>query len=366
MNATGRIPVPVSILPREIQKLADAIGAMEFVILERVFGGGYRLLSEPRDYLSALSRNASTIGAEFHLLGQSQFLDNFIIDAEEFWARGRDGRLHSGTWEEVDDTGNAWPLEAQALLRLGHSYLVIEHLAEKHEERSVLLQAAREHLLSEEVLEREVMRRTQALRQREEEIAMRLLAAAGTRDGETGGHVRRIGLYASAIGEALGWSAARAADIRVAAPMHDIGKIGIPDAILLKPGHLTRDEYEIMKQHTVIGANMLAGSAIELVEMGREIALCHHEKWDGGGYPNGLSGEDIPITARIVSIVDVYDAMVNRRVYKEPIPEIDVLKSMALAAGHDFDPKLFEVFVSILPTIRAIRDSMRDEPQPEV
>jgi response regulator RpfG family c-di-GMP phosphodiesterase len=340
--------------------LADAIGAMEFVILERVFGGGYRLLSEPRDYLLALSRSATATGAELHLLGQSPFLDNFIVDAEEFWAQGRDGRLHSGTWEEVDEAGAFWPLEAQALLRVGHSYLVIEHLAEKHQENSVLLQSAREHLLSEEALEREVLRRTQTLRRREEEIAMRLLAAAGTRDGETGGHVRRIGLYAAAVGEALGWSAARTADIRVAAPMHDIGKIGIPDAILLKPGHLTHDEYQIMKQHTLIGAKMLAGSDIELVEMGREIALCHHEKWDGGGYPNGLSGEGIPITARIVSIVDVYDAMVNRRVYKEPIPEKEVLNSMTLAAGYDFDPKLLEVFLEILPTIRSIRDSMQD------
>jgi putative two-component system response regulator len=337
-----------------------AIGAMEFVVLERVFGGGYRLLSDPTDSLLMLSKNACILGAEFQLIGRSPVLDNFIVDAEAFWARGRDGRLHSGAWEEMDEAGTAWPLEAQALLRDGHSYLVIEHVAKEYQERSGLLQAAREHLLAEEVLEREVLRRTKELRQREEELAMRLLAAAGTRDGETGGHVRRIGLYASAIGEALGWNAARTADIRVAAPMHDIGKIGIPDAILLKPGQLTPDEYQIMKQHTVIGAKMLAGSEIELIKMGREIALCHHEKWDGGGYPNGLSGDEIPMPARIVSIVDVYDAMVNRRVYKAPIPEDDVLKSMTLAAGHDFDPKLFEVFLRILPTIRQIRRSTQD------
>jgi len=345
---------------REAEKLASALSAMEFVMLQRIFGGGYRLISHPRDWFSLLVQRAVAVGAEFHLMGKSQFLDNFIIDADDFWARGRDGRLNSGPWDEVDDAGRAWPLEAQALLQDGQAYLVVEQLSDGHQERASLLQVAREHLLTEEALEREILRRTKALRQREEEIAIRLLTAAGTRDGETGSHVRRIGHYAAAIGEALGWSAARTANIKIAAPMHDIGKIGIPDAILLKPGHLTHDEYQIMKQHTVIGAKMLGGSDIELIEMARQIALCHHEKWDGGGYPNGFSGENIPMPARIVSIVDVYDAMVHRRVYKAPIPEEEVLKSMALARGHDFDPKLFEVFLGILPTIREIRDSMQD------
>ena len=183
---------------------------------------------------------------------------------------------------------------------------------------------------------------------------MRLLAAAGKRDEETGSHVRRIGLFAAAIGQALGWTAGRIADIRVAAPMHDIGKIGIPDAILLKPGRLTADEYRIMQQHTVIGAKMLGGSDIPLLVMSSEIALCHHEKWDGSGYPHGTRGEAIPIAARIVAVVDVYDAMLHRRVYKAPIAESEVLQSMAEAAGKHFDPALLEVFRSILPTIRDI------------
>jgi response regulator RpfG family c-di-GMP phosphodiesterase len=142
--------------------------------------------------------------------------------------------------------------------------------------------------------------------------------------------------------------------------MHDIGKIGIPDSILLKPGRLDPAELSVMQQHTVIGSGMLSGSEIPLLKMGSEIALCHHEKWDGSGYPQGLAGEAIPVAARIVAIVDVYDAMIHRRVYKDPIPEQSVLETMKNAAGRHFDPALFDVFMSILPTIRQIREQEGD------
>lgn len=143
--------------------------------------------------------------------------------------------------------------------------------------------------------------------------------------------------------------------------MHDVGKIGIPDAILRKPGALSEEEFRIMQDHTVIGARMLGNCDIPLLCMAREIALGHHEKWDGRGYPQRLVAEEIPIAARIVAIVDVYDAMVHRRVYKPPIPEPEVLAAMTHGAGRDFDPVLFEVFLGILPAIRAIRDSHLDE-----
>jgi response regulator RpfG family c-di-GMP phosphodiesterase len=273
---------------------------------------------------------------------------------------GRSGRIFSGSWVEVDAAEREWPLEAQALVEDGDAFLVLEYLADKYRQQVALLQTAREHLLNEDVLEREVRQRTAMIRQREEEIALRLLSVAGVRDGETGSHVRRIGLYAAAVGEALGWDISRSEDMKIAAPMHDIGKIGIPDAILRKPGRLTQAEYAIMQRHTVIGADMLSGSDIPLLNMGREIALCHHEKWNGGGYPNGLKGDDIPIAARIVAIVDVYDAMLSRRVYKEPIPETEALSIMAQAAGQDFDPALFDLFTQILPKIRQIRDAVRD------
>lgn len=334
---------------------------LDMVVFKREHGDNFLLLTEPTASFGELLSTHHAAGARLSLRGASDYLDHFLFDATEFWLGGAPGRVRSGPWLEANSGGEPRALEAQALWQKDQAFLIIEHLGEAYDAQVRMLQNARDHLLKEEALEREVLRRTQSIRLREEEIAMRLLAAAATRDGETGSHVRRIGLYAAAIAEALGWETGRAADLRVAAPMHDVGKIGIPDAILRKPGALSEEEFRIMQDHTIIGARMLGNSDIPLLCMAREIALAHHEKWDGRGYPQGLVGERIPIAARIVTIVDVYDAMVHRRVYKPPIPEPEVLAIMGQGAGRDFDPALFKVFVEILPVIRAIRDGNLDE-----
>ena len=341
--------------------LGLVLGGLDMVVLKRELDDTFLLLTEPTAWFGEMLGTVRAAGARVSLRGASDYLDYFLFDAAEFWLRGAPGRVRSGPWLEAESGGERHALEAQALLSKNESFLILEHLGEAYDAQVRVLQSARDHLLKEEALEQEVLRRTQSIRLREEEIAMRLLAAAAARDGETGSHVRRIGLYAAAIGEALGWKTSRIADLRVAAPMHDVGKIGIPDAILRKPGALTEAEFRIMQDHTVIGARMLGNSDIPLLCMAREIALSHHEKWDGRGYPQHLVGEQIPIAARIVAIVDVYDAMVHRRVYKPPIPEPEVLASMERGAGRDFDPALFDVFLGILPTIRAIRDSYLDE-----
>ena len=155
-----------------------------------------------------------------------------------------------------------------------------------------------------------------AIRIAHEETIHRLVTASLCRDEETGMHIKRTGLLSELLARAAGWSEADAEIIRLAAPMHDVGKIGIPDAILQKPGKLTPAEFETMKTHTLIGAGMLDGSQSAILAMAREIALCHHEHWDGTGYPRGLAGMAIPEPARILSIVDVYDAMTHSRVYR--------------------------------------------------
>jgi response regulator RpfG family c-di-GMP phosphodiesterase len=341
--------------------LGLVLNGLDMVVLKREREDTFQLLTEPTAWFSGLLGTVPDTGAHLSLRGASDYLDHFLFEAAGFWLGGTQGRFRSGPWLEAQSGGERPALEAQALLHDSESFLILEHLGEAYEAQLRVLQSARNHLLNEEALEREVRRRTQSIRLREEEIAMRLLAAAATRDGETGSHVRRIGLYAATIGEALGWETSRIADLRVAAPMHDIGKIGIPDAILRKPGALSAEEFSIMQGHTTIGARMLGDSDIPLLCMAREIALGHHEKWDGRGYPGRLAGEQIPIAARIVAIVDVYDAMVHRRVYKPAIPELEVLASMEQGAGRDFDPALFEVFLGVLPAIRAIRDTHVDE-----
>jgi putative two-component system response regulator len=210
-------------------------------------------------------------------------------------------------------------------------------------------------------LENDVSSRTAEIHHREEEICLRLTAACEYRDEETGSHIRRIGLYASVMAEELGWKKTTVDEIRVAAPMHDIGKIGVPDNILLKQGKLTDAEFEIIKKHTTIGAELLSGSDISLLSMAKDIALSHQEKWDGSGYPHGLKGEAIPESARIVAIIDVYDALVHKRIYRPPLPEEEAMRIITNDKGIHFDPRIFDAFIRVLPKLRQVRMEVQDE-----
>lgn len=207
----------------------------------------------------------------------------------------------------------------------------------------------------ERSLEAKLEEMTRQVKQRGEEIVLRMMSAVGHCHDETGSHIRRIGLYSAAMAKSLGWTPESVHDIRMAASMHDLGKIGIPDAILLKPGKLTQEEFEVIKTHTTIGAEILDGSDAPLLQMAREIALSHHEKWDGSGYPQGLVEDAIPESARIVSVVDMYDAMVTDRVYRPAVPEAEALSLMKIGKGEYFEPRILDCFMDLLTEIRVIR-----------
>jgi len=209
-----------------------------------------------------------------------------------------------------------------------------------------------QHLTFEQQLASEVIART-------EEITLRLVTASEYRDEETGTHIRRIAQYAAFLAQTIGWSADQVELLRLAAPMHDIGKIGIPDRILLKPGKLEPDEFTQMKQHTVIGASILADSAVPLIQMANVVALSHHERWDGSGYPQGLAGDAIPESARIVALTDVYDALRTDRVYRPAFPEVETLAIMA-ASKAQFDPRLYASLIENIEEFRRIRRSLTD------
>ena len=211
-------------------------------------------------------------------------------------------------------------------------------------------------------LEEKVREQTAAIRRAHEETIHRLVTASMYRDEETGAHIRRTGLFSEVLAKAAGWSASEAEQIRLAAPMHDVGKIGIPDAILQKPGKLTPEEFAIMKTHTVIGADMLTGSDVPMLQMAREIALAHHERWDGSGYPNRLAGPDIPESARIVAIVDVYDALTHDRVYRPAMAEEEALEIMRQSVGTHFDPGLSALFFSRLEDVLQLAEENKDDP----
>ncbi len=188
----------------------------------------------------------------------------------------------------------------------------------------------------------------------------RLGAASEYRDNETGMHVMRMTHYASAIAKALGLPEDVREILTICAPMHDVGKIGISDAILLKPGRLTVDEYEVMKTHTDIGKKILVGDDV-LISAARDIAACHHERWDGQGYPAGLKGADIPILARICAIADVFDALTSVRPYKRPWSFDEAIDYVHKESGSYFDPDVVRAFDQALPEISRIRELYRDD-----
>jgi CHASE2 domain-containing sensor protein len=204
-----------------------------------------------------------------------------------------------------------------------------------------------------EVLERRVRERTQELWETQIEVLQRLGVAVEWRDAETGMHIERIGRFCERLALQAGMTQADAELLRHASALHDVGKVGIPDEILSKPGPLDDDEWETMKTHTTIGASILSGSVSPLVQLSETIALTHHERWDGSGYPRGLSGEQIPLAGRICAICDVFDALLSARPYKHPWPYEQAIGEIASQAGAHFDPQLVEAFLVIAPELHA-------------
>jgi len=199
-----------------------------------------------------------------------------------------------------------------------------------------------------EALEEAVHVRTSELRETQLEIIQRLAAATESRDEETGLHLERIGLLCERVGLVLGLSAAEAETLRHASLLHDVGKIAVPDAILTKPGKLTEEEWVVMRRHAEAGAHILSGSSAPVMRMAEEIALTHHERWDGGGYPAGLAGEQIPLVGRICAVCDVFDALLSPRPYKEPWPLHEALDELRRERGKHFDPAVVDAFMTLV------------------
>jgi response regulator RpfG family c-di-GMP phosphodiesterase len=211
-----------------------------------------------------------------------------------------------------------------------------------------------------ELLRREVARATSSLAARETETILRLTRAAEFRDDITGKHVLRVGHMCAILARTIGLPDDECKTLLLAAPMHDIGKVATPDAILLKPGPLTSDEFEIMKQHTTAGFDILKDSDSAMLQCAAEIALTHHERFDGKGYPRGLSGNEIPLSGRLCSIVDVFDALTSRRPYKRAWSIEEAIAAIDEGNGTQFDPDVGGVFHDALDEIVAIRETYSD------
>ncbi len=239
----------------------------------------------------------------------------------------------------------------------------VDHVEFKARLRNLLALRYQQQVIKDRArwLENEVKKTIQKVRTREYETLLRLVKAGEYRDEETGNHVLRMAKYSRLIAEQLGLPDDECEVIELAAPMHDIGKIGITDNILLKPGKLTPDEFEIIKTHTAIGHEILKGSPSRYLQRGAEIALGHHERFDGSGYPSGRRGEEIPQAARIVAVADVFDALTSERPYKPAWPIKDAVDYFNEQKGSHFDPKCIEAFLTQFNKVIEIQRNLSDD-----
>jgi putative two-component system response regulator len=233
----------------------------------------------------------------------------------------------------------------------------------------VKVKAYHDHMRDyQRALEAEVAKRTKQLQNAFEKIKVvsldtiyRLARAAEYKDEDTGAHLQRMSHYAAAIARRMDLNEKTVDAVLYASPMHDVGKIGIPDRILLKPGRLDHEEWDIMKQHTTIGSRILEGSTGGFIKLAEVIALTHHEKWDGSGYPQGLKGAKIPLVGRITTIADVFDALNSKRPYKDAFPVEESFRMIREGRGNHFDPDVVDAFFDIQDEILDIKERFRDD-----
>ena len=257
-------------------------------------------------------------------------------------------RCRDGSYRWLEWSSHAIP-RSRELLAVGRDI----------SERKALEEVDHQHT---DLLEQAVLARTEELDEARRETLHRLALAAEYRDDDTQQHARRIGNSAAMLAEALGLSARETEVLRDAAPLHDVGKIAVSDSVLLKPGRLTRAEFEYMKQHTEKGSEILSGSHSIVLQAAEEIALSHHEWWDGTGYPRGLTGKEIPLNARIVAVADVYDALTHKRPYKTAWHIHKAVREMHQLSGSQFDPGIIDAFNTLDPSKLAQAHPADDTP----
>ena len=259
--------------------------------------------------------------------------------------------------DEIEDKTQGFELGAVDYITKPFDIAEVKARIQTH----LALKDSREALQNQnQILEEKVKERTSQLYDTQLQIIYSLGRASEYRDNETGMHIKRISNYSYKLGCAAGMSKEESELLLHTSTMHDVGKIGIPDSILLKPGKLGPHEMEIMKTHTIIGGEMLSGHDSKQLQMAQLIAITHHEKWDGSGYPRGLKGEEIPLVGRIVGLCDVFDALISERPYKKAWPVEDAVLEIERGSGNHFDPHLVKLFKQIFNEILMIKERFSD------
>ncbi len=382
----------VSVHPRSVEwEVRDAISAILEIALKPV--GFRRQLQEILDVLVSISwLRAANKGAIFVTNGQRELvmvaqhelsapllnkcakvpfgccLCGRAAESKRVLFRNCVDHDHDIRFDGMEDHGHYnLPLTDPNGDVIGVVVLYLEHGHTPHSQELQFMEMLG-HALSNVILSRDLKLKAEVnairLQQAQMDMLHKLVAASEFRDNETGAHIKRMTQYALCIGRRVGLGKEDLKLLELAAPMHDIGKVGIPDEILLKPGKLTAEEWAIMQRHAEIGANILSGTH-ELLRASRDIAWCHHEKWDGSGYPRGLKGEEIPLFARICALADVFDALTSERPYKSAWPVEDAIAFIQENSGSHFDPALVEAFTGGLREMLEIRLIYNDhDPEP--
>ncbi len=281
-------------------------------------------------------------------------------DYRIYQAKSRDGAIKS-----IEIAKNNLPHETSTIIQLKKYADDLNTVYQSEKQKRKELQAGKEQLVKfADDLNKTALELKSAHQELEEsylDTIHRLVLAAEYKDEDTGAHIVRMSRYSALIAAKLGLPGEEVQNIEYAAPMHDVCKIGIPDNILMKPGKLTAEEFEIMKTHTTIGAKILAYSKAEILQLAQQIAISHHEKWNGRGYLQGLAGDTIPLAARIVGLTDVFDALTSKRPYKDPFPVEVALDIIKKERGEHFDPDVVDVFFENIDEILKIKDEVDAE-----
>ena len=351
----------------------DLFAALDVLVTERRLPSGFHPLGAIPDFAERLFPKTVSPGGMILDFRESPFLAHFLDEAESFWRKSSTGVLKSDPWVEPGAHGDECPLEAVAVSLGPRKLLVIRMLGTDFEHRRNLLQSARERLLLQRRLERLVRVRTRELALTQDATIEMFASLTETRLPETGGHIMRTKGYVHVLARAVKehprfrhyLDDETIELMHRAAPLHDIGKIGVPDAILLKHGTLTEAEFQEIRKHPVYGRDAILQAERKMggsrfLELARVIAYSHHEKWDGTGYPEALRGDEIPIPGRIMALADVYDALVSKRVYKGPLRHRDTVVLISAGKGSHFDPDLVEAFIEHAERFRRIAHQYAD------
>jgi len=332
--------------------LADIFSALDMAVVERLNGGSFQLIGAVPDWFPLLFAELASGGKKLRPDKDSQFLENFMIDAENFWLKKRAGRLKSGPWIETDPSGNDYPLEATAVSMGKRKILLIELGRYSYAEKQVLIQKGRELHLDHRRLEQIVAERTarlqdtmKKLKKALDGIIQAVALTLETRDPYTAGHQRRVSKLACAVAKELRLPEEEIEGVRLAGIIHDLGKISAPAELLGKPCRLTVNEFNLIKDHPQVGYDILKD--MEFPWPIAELVLQHHERMDGSGYPFGLSGQDILLGARIIAVADVVEAMSSQRPYRLPLGIEKALKEISGNREALYDPEVVDACLKL-------------------